>query len=141
MAQYRKFAELPTDDTPKRSNPIPIPARGNNPQPTKIFHIESAQQKSDLIKNNKLVIIDVYADWCGPCKAISSKVEELAAKYNTNGHCAIVKEDVSLELSPSVTGLPTFLFYLNGVDTNEPVVGADVAKVERKLLTHLASLV
>lgn len=76
----------------------------------------------ELIKNNqKLVIVDLWAAWCGPCRSLGPKLEELNAE-NSNS-VEIVKLDVDENpLTPtsfSVRGIPTVLFFKNGqhVDT------------------------
>ena len=70
----------------------------------------------DDIPMNKKVIIDFYADWCGPCKRIAPEFEKLAEKY-TDVVFLKVNVDNSEKLSEfySVSALPTFVlktFYL-----------------------------
>jgi thioredoxin 1 len=146
MSNYKTFGDLPTEESFSQSK---IPARGhagsNDPASAQtkkqdIYNFSSAEDKAGALKAHRLVVVDVYADWCGPCKMISPQVAELASKYYKPGVCLVAKEDAGLELSPSVRGLPTFLFYVNGVDTNDPVVGADVAAVESKIKELLALL-
>ena len=43
-------------------------------------HIESVEQFEELLKNKK-VVLDFYADWCGPCRMLSPIIEELAEQY------------------------------------------------------------
>ncbi len=49
----------------------------------------------DAIKNNGIVLVDFYADWCGPCKMIAPVLEELSKEYE--GKAAIVKVNVDNE--------------------------------------------
>ena len=88
------------------------------PQPKNNYpeleQVKSEQQRSHVIKNFKVVVIDNYTDWCGPCKQIDPQVRELA--YQFNGLIKFVKEnaDDELEGGQVVTGVPCFHFYVDG---------------------------
>jgi len=56
--------------------------------------IKSIEQKESIIKLNNIVVLDVYADWCGPCKVIAPKYAELAKKYNQVNACMLCKENI-----------------------------------------------
>ncbi|PLX19291.1 MAG: thioredoxin [Candidatus Muiribacterium halophilum] len=75
--------------------------------------------KSDfenLVKNKETMVIDFYADWCGPCKMLTPIVEELATEYE--GKVGVYKVDVDQtpELAQmfGVTGIPTVVFFKDG---------------------------
>jgi thioredoxin 1 len=154
MSNYKTFGQLSnTDAHPQK----PLPARGHagtistapaitappsNPgggDNEDIHHFSSQEEKDRATSSHRLVVVDVYADWCGPCRTISPLVKELAAKYNKPGLCFIGKEDADLGLTRSVTALPSFLFYVDGVVV-ETIVGADVKAVEKKICGLLADL-
>lgn len=74
------------------------------------------QEVLNLVNSEKLVIIDLFATWCGPCKALAPKLEEL---NNENKEVVeIVKLDIDQnEQTPmkhNVRGVPTLLFYKQG---------------------------
>jgi thioredoxin 1 len=95
--------------------------------------ISTIDDKKALIANNKLVVIDVYADWCGPCQAMIPVFGKLYLKYKD--YCVLVKENVELRLSPSVTVVPTFLIYIEGTLKHQVVNNIDeVEKIIRKTL-------
>ena len=68
------------------------------------------------------VVIDIWAEWCGPCKAISPIVEQLATEYD--GRVLIGKYDadegMDLPAEFGVRGIPTLLFFKGG-NATEPV--------------------
>lgn len=111
-----------------------------NQQPG-IINIENLNQKINLIKQNKVCVVDVYADWCGPCKQIAGRYEELSRKYSRPGVCVVVKENVDkkiqdMSLFPEVKGVPYFQFFKNGT-FNTSIVGADIKAVEQKIVELL----
>jgi thioredoxin 1 len=69
-----------------------------------------------VIKSDKPVIVDFWAEWCGPCRMISPIMEEIASEYS--GKALVVKCDV--DSSPVVSArygirnIPTILFFKDG---------------------------
>lgn len=70
----------------------------------------------DLIKSNDLVLVDFFATWCGPCKALSPILEDVAKKLK--GKVRIVKIDVdknkAIAAQMNVRGVPTLVLYKKG---------------------------
>lgn len=79
--------------------------------------IESREQLDKAISEagEKLVVIDFFANWCGPCKIISSKLEELSNQYADKAVVLKVNVDDNDELAVdyNVTSMPTFVFIKN----------------------------
>ncbi|XP_067636319.1 thioredoxin-2-like [Eurosta solidaginis] len=84
--------------------------------------VYTIQNKEDLDKkieeassSGQLIVIDFFANWCGPCKIISPKLEELATQYADKAVVLKVNvddcEDIALEYN--VTSMPTFVFIKN----------------------------
>ncbi len=71
---------------------------------------------AELIKSEKLVLVDFYADWCGPCKAMEPIVKDVA--QNIHGKIRIVKvnidKQVQIAQAYNVNAVPTFIFLKNG---------------------------
>ena len=102
--------------------------------------ITDINMRQKCIQQHKVVCIDLYADWCGPCKLISPDVDKLAHKYNKTGQFILVKENVdsSLPLDCNIDGIPAFVFYKDGkLVKDKLVIGGDLKKVEQNLLELL----
>lgn len=102
-----------------------------------VLELKSQAERIQLIQSTKIVCIDIYADWCGPCIQTAPAYSVLATKYNKPGMCAMVKlnwNNISQEERTAINGIPLFLFYVNGeVDNNYTVIGADLQQVENNL--------
>lgn len=110
-----------------------------------VTEITSAAAFQALLKSNTFVVVDFYADWCGPCHAIRPMFEKFAANHANPRHLAFAKVNVDrvadVAAQHSVTAMPTFLFFREGQPfPGTPFVrGADVPKLTRAVET-VASL-
>jgi thioredoxin 1 len=87
--------------------------------------ITDANFDSEVIKSNIPVLIDFWATWCGPCKAIAPIVEDLAKEYD--GKVKVGKVDVDdnqqTAIKYGIRSIPTLLIMKNG-KVNDTIVGA-----------------
>lgn len=91
-----------------------------------MLNANSGNFKQIALESKRLVMVDFWATWCGPCRQISPVVEELGKKYK--GQVTVVKVDAdrSRDLADQykVQMLPTILFFKNGKVVDK-VVGVD----------------
>ena len=77
---------------------------------------------NDIIANNKLVVVDFFATWCGPCRALSPYIDELATNHH---HILFAKANI--EETPimanelDVKSLPCVIIFENGKEINRAV--------------------
>merc|ERR1712045_415162 len=96
-----------------------------------------AELKADIAAaGDKLVVIDFFAEWCGPCKKIAPMIEEMS-KTETNVVFLKVDVDVNEEGAEAynVTAMPTFVFIQNGVKVAD-LMGANEAKLKELVAQH-----
>ena len=107
-----------------------------------VTSITSLQHRQNIIVNNKVVVIDNYTDWCGPCKACAPRYAVLAKKHGRPGICVLAKENVEDDFGShpaNITGVPCFHFYINGQFRPEmTVVSANIDQVDKTLSEILA---
>ncbi|MES2796639.1 MAG: thioredoxin domain-containing protein [Bacteroidota bacterium] len=76
----------------------------------------SKEELVDLIKENKLVLIDYFAEWCGPCKKMDPFIQKLKKEFD--GKVKVIKIDTDknrgIAIQNLVSELPTVVFYKNG---------------------------
>ncbi len=91
----------------------------------KVLHITDSNFESEVLKSDKAVLVDFWAPWCGPCRAIAPIVDELAEEYD--GRLKVVKVNVDDNpMTPArfgVRGIPNLLVIRDG-QVKEQIVGA-----------------
>lgn len=97
--------------------------------------ITSSNFEEEVEKSSLPVLVDFYADWCGPCKMMAPLVAELAESFE--GKCKVGKcnidENMELAQRYRVMSIPTFIFFKNGTAV-ETIVGAlSKSELENKM--------
>lgn len=81
-----------------------------------IVQISDASFENDVLKAEGPVLVDFWAEWCGPCKMIAPVLEELADEYDGKLKIAKLNIDNNPETAPKygVRGIPTLILFKNG---------------------------
>lgn len=105
----------------------------------KPIEVTDANFESEVLKSDKPVLVDFWAEWCGPCRMIAPIVEEIAKEYN--GTLKVGKMDVDanpqVSMQFGIRSIPTLLIFKGGRVVDQ-VIGAVPKRVlTEKLSKHL----
>ncbi|ELZ10726.1 thioredoxin [Halovivax asiaticus JCM 14624] len=99
--------------------------------PTDPIHVDGPDHLSEVVSTNDVVLVDFYADWCGPCKMLEPTVEALAKE----SEAAVAKVDIDahqrMAQQHGVRGVPTLVLYANGEPAERTSGVQDRATLER----------
>ena len=108
-----------------------------------VQEIKTVDEFKDAINTeHKLVIIDFFADWCGPCKKIAPFFESLEKKYQNISLHKINCDNANLEEICSacqISSLPSFCYFINGKCVHK-MVGASEKLLEENLVQFLKQI-
>ncbi len=81
-----------------------------------IVYVTDASFEADVLKSGEPVLVDYWAEWCGPCKMIAPILDEIAAEYTGKVKIAKLNIDENPQTPPryGIRGIPTLMLFKNG---------------------------
>jgi thioredoxin 1 len=100
---------------------------------TAVPNTSQSEFERAVLKSETPVVVDFYADWCGPCRAVSPIIEALSKEYAGRLNFAKVDTDANQELAAryDIMSIPTVMIFKNGRVVDR-IVGAAPAKAYRE---------
>jgi thioredoxin 1 len=98
-----------------------------------------ANFQQTVVESDKLSVIDFWAEWCGPCRAIGPVIEELAIQYEGKVNIGKVNVDVNPTLSTNfgITSIPAILFVKGGQVVDKQIGAVPKAVLDKKIQSHM----
>ena len=95
--------------------------------------------QTDVLQSDKLTVVDFWAEWCGPCRAISPIIEELSKQYNGKIKVGKVNVDhnTNVSINYGITSIPAILFIKDGKVVDKQIGAAPKSILEKKIQAHL----
>jgi thioredoxin 1 len=95
--------------------------------------------EADVLQSDQLTVVDFWAEWCGPCRAISPVIEELSKQYN--GKVKVGKLNIdhnpSVGINYGITSIPAILFIKDGKVVDKQMGAAPKSILEKKIQLHM----
>lgn len=101
--------------------------------------LTDANFKEKVLESDKLTMIDFWAEWCGPCRAIGPVVEELSKEYEGKVNVGKVDVDKNPDLSAQygITSIPAILFVKGGKVVDKLIGAQPKSNFVKRLEAHL----
>lgn len=104
------------------------------------LEITDANFEQLVLKSDKPVMVDFWAEWCGPCRMVGPVVDELYKEYEGKAVVGKVNVDESKEIAAryGIRSIPTILFFKNGEVVDKSVGAVPKAALNDKLAAQVA---
>jgi len=101
--------------------------------------ITSASFESDVLQSSKPVVIDFYAEWCGPCQQMAPHFDELANELKESYSLVKINidEQRDIAIAHAISSIPTLVFYKNGAKVAVEGGYLDKTELKKKIQEHL----
>ena len=105
----------------------------------KIVHTSDAAFDADVLENSKAVLLDFWAEWCGPCKMIAPLLDEVADKYEEKLDVVKLNVDENPNVAQKfgIRSIPTLILFKDGAVQAQLMGAMPMRQLEEFLATNL----
>jgi len=106
-----------------------------------IKHVSDASFELEVLKSDKPVLVDYWAEWCGPCKAIAPILDDISKAYDGRLQVAKMNVDENRDVPAKfgIRGIPTLMLFKGGKLAATQVGALSKAQLAAFIDTHLQS--
>lgn len=81
-----------------------------------LLNVNSSNFEDTVLNSDKPVVVDFWAEWCGPCKVLGPVLEEISGEIGSKANIVKLNVDESRDLAQKygIRGIPTMMFFKNG---------------------------
>lgn len=104
------------------------------------LHLTEGTFDQELARHTELLLVDFWAEWCAPCKAIAPVLEELAAEFAGRVRVAKLNVDENRQTPArfGIRGIPTLLFFKDGARVDQLIGNLPKAQIRSKIASLVA---
>ena len=104
-----------------------------------IKYVSDASFEPDVLKSDKPVLVDFWAEWCGPCKMIAPILDEVSKDYGEKVQIAKINvdENQGVPAKFGIRGIPTLILFKNGAVAAQKVGALSKSQLTAFLDSHL----
>ncbi len=101
--------------------------------------VSTANFEEKVLKSDKTILVDFWAEWCGPCRSLAPILDEVASEMGDKAQVVKVNVDENGELAQQfgIRGIPTMIFFSKG-EAAKTLVGIQPKEEIKKALEELA---
>ena len=106
---------------------------------TTIKHVSDATFEADVLQADRPVLVDFWAEWCGPCRMVAPVLEQIAKEQADTLLVAKVDVDVNKDVSArfGIRGIPALILFKNGKIVGQKVGALSKSQMEAFLGMHV----